>query len=212
MDYEKAQQEREQALDERRDKIGFDAQQGDMASESTRYAERPTGLQSTGGLNAHLLTEADAEQPDLAPEFKAQDHNSDVPEYRVRVRLRLDPSSSSGLQGIEIIWADQTTTYIRGADLMDGFDKDADSYWSLVLNVVNGKFDKVVTNYDATEDIFEDDGGSPPKQTKYRFRLVTQGLDAEGDPITTPISMYGQYREVTTCINGEPFQRLTKVT
>jgi len=116
-----------------------------------------------------------------------------------------------GLLGIEIIWADQTPTFIRGADMMEDYDPDNDAYWSLVLTIGTGVFDKTLT-YDATEDLFEDDGATPPVQTKYRFRLITQGVDSEGDPVNTPISMYGQYREVTTCINGEPFQRLTKVT
>ena len=118
---------------------------------------------------------------------------------------------AAGLAGIEIIWADQTITYVRATDLLDGYDPDTNAYWSLVLTIGTGVFDKTLT-YDATSDIFEDDGATPPVQTKYRFRLITQGIDSEGDPVNAAISMYGQYREVTTCINGEPFQRLTKVT
>jgi len=120
-----------------------------------------------------------------------------------------------GLDGIEIIWADQTSTYIRADDMLANYDPDPAGaghlYWSLVLTIGTGVFDKTLT-YDDTEDLFEDDGATPPVQTKYRFRLITQGVDSEGDPVNTPISMYGQYREVTTCINGEPFQRLAKVT
>ena len=127
---------------------------------------------------------------------------------------------SSGLSGIEIIWADQTSTYIRSSDMFIGYDPDPDGaghlYWSLVLDVVGGVFDNTPAfngfTYDATEDIFEDDGATPPTQTKYRFRLITQGSDSEGASVNTAISVYGQYREVTTCINGAPFQRLTKVT
>jgi hypothetical protein len=109
-----------------------------------------------------------------------------------------------GLSGIEIIWADQSITYISASDLMDGYD--GEDYWSLVLVVSGGSFSKAIT-FDATEDLFES-SGTPETQDLYRFRIIT--LNGDGDP--TPISMYGQYREVTTCINGEPFQRLTKVT
>jgi len=136
----------------------------------------------------------------------------------IKINVRDFPKSKAGgggggggLDGIEIIWADQTITYIRGDDMLAGYDPDTDSYWSLVLTIGTGVFDKTLT-YDATSDLFEDDGLVPPTQTKYRFRLITQGVDSEGDPVNTPISMYGQYREVTTCINGEPFQRLAKVT
>ena len=124
------------------------------------------------------------------------------------------PSGGGGasLSGIEIIWADQTTTFVKATDILAGYDPDVDLYWSLVLNVSSGVFDKVVTTFDATQDIFEDDGGTPPEQTKYRFRVITQGLDEDNNAVNAPISLYGQYREVTTCINGAPFQRLTKVT
>ena len=123
-----------------------------------------------------------------------------------------EEGGGASLSGIEIIWADQTTTFVRATDILDGYDPDTDLYWSLVLNVSGGVFDKVVTTFDATQDIFEDDGGTPPTQTKYRFRVITQGLDEDNNAVNAPISLYGQYREVTTCINGAPFQRLTKVT
>lgn len=128
-----------------------------------------------------------------------------------------NPMTGKGrLSGIEIIWADQTSTFISSGDLFADYDPDTDSYWSLVLDVTSsGVFDNAPSGgftYDATEDLFEDDGEDPPVQTKYRFRLITQGVDSEGNSVNTPISTYGQYREVTTCINGEPFQRLTKVT
>lgn len=115
-------------------------------------------------------------------------------------------AGAGGLSGIEIIWADKTETFVAASDMLSSYDPDTDSYWSLVLTVSSGVFDKTLT-YDATQAIFEDDGGTPPVQTKYRFRLITQG---GGENV--PISAYGQYREVTTCVNGEPFQRLTKVT
>lgn len=122
---------------------------------------------------------------------------------------------AEGLTGIEIVWADQTTSFIRASDFFVGYDPDPsganDLYWSAVFTVSGGVFDKTVT-YDEKSDIFEDDGGTPATQTKYRLRLITQGLDADNNAENTAISVYGQYREVTTCINGEPFQRLTKTT
>lgn len=118
-------------------------------------------------------------------------------------------SGGAGLAGIEIVWADQTESFILASDLLDGYD--GEDYWSLVLTVNSGVFDKTTT-YDATEALFEDDGGTPVSQTKYRMRLITNYLNSDGDNTSSSISMYGQYREVTTCINGEPFQRLAKVT
>lgn len=130
-------------------------------------------------------------------------------------------ASGSGLNGIEIIWADQTITYIRASDMLAGYDPDPDGaghlYWSLVLDVTNGLFDHDPPafdgfTYDSTEAIFEDDGGDPAEQTKYRFRIITQGIDSEGDPANAAISVYGQYREMTIVIDGELYQTLIKTT
>jgi len=115
-----------------------------------------------------------------------------------------------GLAGIEIIWADQSIEFVEAADLTDTYNDEA--YWSLVLTVSSGSFDKTLT-YDATPDIFTTTGTAPAViQTKYRMRLITQYTNGDGDDVSTGISAYGQYREVTTCINGYPRQRLTKVT
>ena len=120
------------------------------------------------------------------------------------------PSGGGGLAGIEIIWADQSIEFIEAADLTDTYDDEA--YWSLVLTVSSGSFDKTLA-YDATPDIFTTTGTAPDEvQTKYRMRLITQYTNGDGDDVSTGISAYGQYREVTTCINGYPRQRLTKVT
>ena len=134
--------------------------------------------------------------------------------------IPLEGAGGGGLAGIEIIWADQTSTFIRGADMMEDYDPDPDGeghlYWSLVLDVgANRLFDSEPTSgfaYDASEDLFEDDGGTYPRQTKYRFRIITQGVDSEGDPVNVPISLYGQYREATIVISGAPFQTLIKTT
>lgn len=118
---------------------------------------------------------------------------------------------SGRLPGVEIIWVDQSVTFIRSADLISGYDPEEDEYWSMVLTVDTGVFDKTI-EYDAEENIFEDDEADPPTQTKYRFRIITQGLDGEGDPIQVPISVYGQYREMTTVVDGELYQCLIKAT
>ena len=82
------------------------------------------------------------------------------------------PSGGGGLAGIEIIWADQTIEFIEAADLTDTYDDEA--YWSLVLTVSSGSFDKTLA-YDATPDIFTTTGTAPNEvQTKYRLRLITQ--------------------------------------
>ena len=115
-----------------------------------------------------------------------------------------------GLAGIEIIWADQSVNFIEAADLTDTYNDEA--YWSLVLTVSSGSFDKTLA-YDATADIFTTTGTAPNEvQTKYRLRLITQYTNGDGDTVSSGISAYGQYREVTLCINGSPRQSLIKVT
>ena len=115
-----------------------------------------------------------------------------------------------GLAGIEIIWTDQSISFIEAADLTDTYNNEA--YWSLVLTVSSGSFDKTLA-YDATADIFTTTGTAPDEvQTKYRMRLITQYTNGDGDDVSTGISAYGQYREVTLCINGSPRQSLIKVT
>ena len=115
-----------------------------------------------------------------------------------------------GLAGIEIIWADQTIEFIEAADLTDTYNDEA--YWSLVLTVADGSFDKTLA-YDSTADIFTTTGTAPNEvQTKYRLRLITQYTNGDGDTVSSGISAYGQYREVTLCINGSPRQSLIKVT
>ena len=114
------------------------------------------------------------------------------------------------LKGIEIIWADQTIEFINAGDLRDGYTDQA--YWSLVLTVDSGSFDKTL-EYDATPDIFTTTGTAPDEvQTEYRLRLITQYTNGDGDTVSSGISAYGQYREVTLCINGSPRQSLIKVT
>jgi hypothetical protein len=120
------------------------------------------------------------------------------------------PSGGGGLAGIEIIWADQNIEFIEAADLTDTYNDEA--YWSLVLTVSSGSFDKTIA-YDATADIFTTTGTAPNEvQTKYRMRLITQYTNGDGDNVSTGISAYGQYREVTLCVNGSPRQSLIKVT
>ena len=115
-----------------------------------------------------------------------------------------------GLAGIEIIWADQSINFIEAADLTNTYNDEA--YWSLVLTVSSGSFDKTLA-YDATSDIFTTTGTAPSEvQTKYRLRLITQYTNGDGDTVSSGISAYGQYREVTLCVNGSPRSSLIKVT
>ena len=120
------------------------------------------------------------------------------------------PSGGGSLAGIEIIWADQSINFIEAADLTDTYDDEA--YWSLVLTVSSGSFDKTLA-YDATADIFTTTGTAPNEvQTKYRLRLITQYTNGDGDVVSSGISAYGQYREVILCVNGSPRSSLIKVT
>lgn len=115
-----------------------------------------------------------------------------------------------GVAGIEIIWADQSISFIEAADLTDTYNNQA--YWSLVLTVSSGSFDKTLA-YDATADIFTTTGTAPNEvQTKYRLRLITEYTNGDGDLVSSRISAYGQYREVTLCVNGSPSSALMKVT
>lgn len=114
------------------------------------------------------------------------------------------------LKGIEIIWADQTIEFIEAGDLRDGYTDEA--YWSLVLTVSSGSFDKTL-EYDDEEEIFTTTGTVPNEvQTKYRLRLITQYTNGDGNAVSTGISAYGQYREVIICVNGSSRSSLIKVT
>ncbi len=110
--------------------------------------------------------------------------------------------------GIEIIWADQSITFLsEDEDILSDYNNS--NFWSIVFSVNLGSFDKYNITYDSEEEIFETTG-TPPVQTKYRFRVVTSPPGGSLGP--TSISTYGQYREVTICVNGEPRQILMKVT
>jgi len=140
-----------------------------------------------------------------------QDDGVDFPSRdRIEEEVVGGGGGGGGLAGIEIIWADQSINFIEAADLTDTYNDEA--YWSLVLTVSSDSFDKTLT-YDATPDIFTTTGTAPNEvQTKYRLRLITQYTNGGGDDVSTGISAYGQYREVTLCVNGSPRQSLIKVT
>jgi len=116
---------------------------------------------------------------------------------------------AAGLSGVEIIWADQTETFIRASDMLDNYDADTDSYWSAVFAVSNNTFTQATPTYDSTPTLWDDIGTD---QTEYRLRLITQGLDSEGDPVNTAISVYGQYRESILCVNGKRVTVLVKIS
>jgi hypothetical protein len=143
------------------------------------------------------------------PDFPPVGTTSGNEEF-VSVRNNAGGGGGGALAGIEIIWADQSITFIEADTLTAGHTTEA--YWSLVLTVSSGSFDKTLT-YDATSDIFTTTGTAPSLvQTKYRFRLITQYTNGSGDVVSAPISAYGQYREVKICINGIGYQTLMKVT
>ena len=114
-----------------------------------------------------------------------------------------------GLSGIEIIWADQTETFIRASDMLENYDADTNSYWSAVFAVSNNTFTQATPTYDSTATLWD---GVGTAQTEYRLRLITQGLDSEGSAVNTAISMYGQYRESILCVNGDPVTVLVKIS
>ncbi len=118
---------------------------------------------------------------------------------------RIIASGGGGLSGIEIIWADQTETFIKTFDMLAGYDADTDSYWSAVFAVSNNTFTQATPTYDATSDLWDDVGTD---QTKYRLRLVTQGVNSAN----ASISMYGQYRESILCVSGDPVTVLVKIS
>ena len=119
---------------------------------------------------------------------------------------------SPGLPGVQIIWEDLSESYIYVEDLFADYDPANPSDWSMKIPVVNGSFDKLNIAYDNGTNLYEDNGGTPPLQTLYRFKLIKLTTDSNGDPLELPLSVYGQYREVTLCVDGNPRQTLIKTT
>ena len=143
------------------------------------------------------------------PDFPPVGSSSGNEEF-VSVSINAGGGGGGGLAGMEIIWNDQSTTFVSAADM--NFDYDGENYWSLVLAVSFGVFTKTLA-YDAIEDIFETSGtGLDVVQSKYRFRLITTYIDGGGDSVQTPASAYGQYRETKLCVNGSPRTILIKTT
>ena len=101
-----------------------------------------------------------------------------------------------GADGFEIIWQDGTSSYYSFADALA--DYDSSSYWSVVFAVSSSAFTKSVS-YNSSSSIYDATGNS---QTVYRLRLISD---------ENSISVGGQYREVTICIDGEPVQSLIKI-
>ena len=101
-----------------------------------------------------------------------------------------------GADGFEIIWQDGTSSYYSFADALA--DYDSSSYWSIVFAVSSSAFTKSVS-YNSSSSIYDATGNS---QTVYRLRLISD---------ENSISVGGQYREVTICIDGEPVQSLIKI-
>jgi|GEM_PF-5015142 len=104
----------------------------------------------------------------------------------------------TGLDGVEILWADNTYTYIEKLSILDTYDNQ--NYWSIAFDVTNNTFDKTY-GFDSTQAQWDDTGTA---QTVYRLRVIT----FNGSPALN--SVYGQYRESIICRNGEPVTVLTK--
>jgi len=107
-----------------------------------------------------------------------------------------------GLEGIEIIFADQTEAFISTGTILE--DYDGQDYWSVVFGVSDGAFTQAVS-FDSTQELWDDVGDD---QSVYRLRVTT--LNNESDP--TQISVYGQYRESILCVNGDPVTVLVKIS
>lgn len=101
-----------------------------------------------------------------------------------------------GADGFDIIWQDGTSSYYSFADALENYNSS--SYWSIVFAVSSSAFTKSVS-YDSNISIYDATGNS---QTVYRLRLISD---------ENSISVGGQYREVTICIDGEPVQSLIKI-
>ena len=110
---------------------------------------------------------------------------------------------AEGLSGVEIIWADQTETFIPVADILENYD--GEDYWSVVLAVSDNTFTQAAPTFDSTSTLWDDTGTD---QSVYRLRVKTP--NDEGDP--TSISMYGQYREELLCVNGDLVTVLIKIS
>lgn len=105
-------------------------------------------------------------------------------------------SGGAGADGFDIIWQDGTSSYYSFADALENYNSS--SYWSVVFAVSSSAFTKSVS-YDSNTSIYDATGNS---QTVYRLRLISD---------ENSISVGGQYREVTICIDGEPVQSLIKI-
>lgn len=116
-----------------------------------------------------------------------------------------------GLEGVEIIWADQTETFIPASDFFVDYDPETptfDLYWSIVFAVSNNAFTQAAPTYDETQELWDDVGTD---QTVYRLRLITQNKVPAPDE-NVAISVYGQYREELLCVDGDLVTVLNKAT
>jgi hypothetical protein len=105
-----------------------------------------------------------------------------------------------GLAGLEIIWSDESTTFITASQAYSGYG--GSGYWSLVLPIVSSAFTKVYS-FDA--------GTTISSSSEYRLRLYTPYTNSSGDTAVTKISALGQYRAMIICVNGAGRAVLIKV-
>jgi hypothetical protein len=114
-------------------------------------------------------------------------------------------SGASALAGINIVWADQTESFIATASILENYN--GENYWSVVFGVSAGAFTKAVT-FDATQALWDDVGVA---QTVYRLRVKTFNNQISPNA-PTQISTYGQYREDILCVDGDPVVTLLNIS
>ena len=119
---------------------------------------------------------------------------------------------SSYGDGIEIIWADDSRSFIPADNMLSDYDPEEHSNWSMVIPITTSApyvFDEANITYDSTDTIYESDENG--NQTKYRFNIIIS-YTVGGETYSTTPNLSGQFREVTTAKDGRSFQRLARVT
>jgi len=143
------------------------------------------------------IKDVDTRLNNLADKNK-QGIDNDVHSGIDSIQSDIEPEEFTGLDGVEVLWADGTYTYIEKSSILDTYNNE--NYWSIAFDVTSNTFDKTY-EFDSTQDQWDDTGTD---QTVYRLRVIT----FNESPVLN--SVYGQYRESIICRNGEPVTVLTK--
>jgi hypothetical protein len=181
----------------RQDKRTFNQRQADMETygeDSLLFKDKYMSEGVVQDVSTTAPSQYVRNKTDYESDSNQRGEDRFVPEYFI------PDSTSQELGGIEILWADNTYTYILASDIFASYD--GEDYWSIAFDVTNNEFDKTYM-FDSTEAQWNDTGTS---QTVYRLRVITQNEDAKA----VANALYGQYRESIICRNGEPVTALTK--